>query len=525
MNRAVIYARVSTERQRDKHTIDSQLSVLPEIIKQKGYNHVYDPYIDDGISGETIIERPAMLKLLEDAEQGLFDAVFVVDIDRLTRSRKSIDWEIIKDTLRKGNVKLITPGTHYNFEDLEQELSSDFLSRISAYEKKKIIQRMMRGKKEKAKQGKFIGGIPLYGYTYDEDTKEYEIVEDEAKVIRNIFDLCIQGKSIRQIPKQLNDMGISTPTVSRGYSKSHNNSWASSTVKNILNNPAYAGEPNRWVHIRVDRKELKKRPKDEWFTTEITPIISRETFELALEALKSRQVLAKRNSKREYLLSGLIFCETCGSKMTGECSRGKKELLYYVCQNGRRKHLEYKCPIRSVRAPDIEEAVWGELKRLLKTPELLKKAILESKDLDDFNQKKEDLAELLKIKENEEERLLDLYQHVNIDKEKLIERIDKLNNEKANLRKELEAIVETNKVDTRLKTINELKIELEADIDAYGFDNKRRVLEILLHGKKGVGVFIGADYSVEIRGLVNFSKLNDLGHLENNSGLVNTSYL
>ena len=83
----------------------------PEIIKQRDYIQILDPYVDDGISGETIDERPAMSKLLEDAERGLFDAVFVVDIDRLTRSQKSIDWEIIKDSLRKGHVTVVTPGT------------------------------------------------------------------------------------------------------------------------------------------------------------------------------------------------------------------------------------------------------------------------------------------------------------------------------------------------------------------------------------------------------------------------------
>ena len=68
MKRAAIYARVSTERQRERHTIASQLSLLPELIKQRGYYQVGDPYVDDGISGETIEERPAKTRFLEDAE-------------------------------------------------------------------------------------------------------------------------------------------------------------------------------------------------------------------------------------------------------------------------------------------------------------------------------------------------------------------------------------------------------------------------------------------------------------------------
>ncbi len=526
MNRAVIYARVSTERQREKHTIDSQLSVLPEVINQKGYKQTLVPYIDDGISGETIDERPAMIKLLEDAESGLFDAVFVVDIDRLTRARKSIDWEFIKDSLRKGNVKVVTPSQEYDFEDEDQEFMSDLFSTISGYEKKKIIRRLMRGKKEKAKQGKFFGGKSPYGYTYDEETKEYEIVKEEAKVVKQIFELYLQGYGVKQIPEQLDKLGIPTPTLTKGYKTKNDNKnkWAGSTITRILKNKAYAGEFIRWTNKRFNRTSMTIRQDDEWIITDIPKIISIETFENTQEVLKNRRVLSKRNSKREYLLSGLIHCESCGCKMIGECSRGSKELLYYVCHNGRRKTLDIPCPIRSIRAEEIENAVWQEIKYLLKTPELLKKAILESKNTDHSNHKIEDLRDRLKDKEDEEERLLDLYQHGSIDREKLNNRIEKLNKEKTHIKDRIEALIEENKIDTRLMSINELKFELEADIDSFKYQEKRNVLEILLTGSNEVGVFVSSDYSVEIHGLIDFSKFNNNSKLDKCSGIKNTSY-
>jgi len=526
MKRAVIYARVSTERQREKHTIDSQLSVLPEILKQKGFIQTLEPYIDDGISGETIDERPGIISLLEDAEQRLFDAVFVVDIDRLTRARKSIDWEIIKESFVKGKVIVITPGQEFNFEDEDQELMSDIFSRISAHEKKKIMRRMLRGKKEKAKQGKFFGGKAPYGYSYDEETKEYEIVEEESKVVKLIFDLYLQGFGVKQIPEQLDKLSIPTPSLAKGYKTKTNstNKWVSSTITKILKNKAYAGEFIRWVNKRSERKSMTIRPDDEWIVTDIPQIISIETFEHTQETLKNRRVLSKRNSKRQYLLSGLIHCETCDCKMVGECSRGSKELLYYVCHNGRRKTLDIKCPIRSVRTEEIEHAVWEEIKKLLKTPELLKKAILKSKSINDSDQMLEELNELMHKKENEEERLIDLYQHGSIDREKLNTRIEKLNLDKTNIRKKIGSLIEANKVDTRLKTINELKFELEADIDSFDFEQKRKVLTLLLTGSKEVGIFLNSDYSVEIRGLINFSIFNNNSELEECSGIKNTSY-
>lgn len=498
---------------------------MPEIIKQRDYVQILEPYVDDGISGETIDERPAMIRLLEDAERGLFDAVFVVDIDRMTRARKSVDWEIIKDSLRKGGVKLVTPGTEYDFDDADQEFMSDLFSRISAYEKKKIMRRMQRGKEEKAKQGKFFGGRVLYGYKYDEDTKNYSIVEEEAKIIRMIYNLSIQGLSILKISQNLNANGIPTPIQVKDYTTNRKSKgWANSSIRRILYDTAYYGEFKRWKYKRVDRNVITMRNREDWITTTIPGIISQEIFTRSQEALASRKVLSKRNSKRQYLLSGLIFCESCGSKMIGECSKGKHELLYYVCNNSRRKHLDKICPIRSVKAPDVEQAIWSEVVSLLNDPKLLKKAILDSKSATINDENRESLQDLLSEKENEQERILDLYQYGKLEKKKLDERIEKLSVEIEHIKKTLETIKETNKVDNRLLTLNELRLTLEADIKTFDFEQKRKILEILLHGKKGVGIFVDKNYSIELRGLIDFAKLNDYNSLGDNSGIANTTY-
>ncbi|MGE5446075.1 MAG: recombinase family protein [Ignavibacteriales bacterium] len=470
MGKGVIYARVSTERQKEKHTIASQLSILPELIKQKGYIQAQEPYIDDGISGETIEERPAMTALLEDAERGLFDAVFVIDIDRLTRAKKSIDWEIIKDVFRKNRVVVITPSQEYNFEDEDQEFISDLFSRISAYEKKKILRRMLRGKMEKARQGKFFGGKAPYGYTWNESTKQYEVVENEAEVVRLIFNLCIEGLSTESIQERLNELGHPTPVDTKGYNHwRKSNRWAKPTVRRILTNSMYTGEFIRWRHKRFDRKALSLRPQGEWIAAKSPAIITKEIFDLAQETLRSRKVLSTRNAKREYLISGLLYCESCGCKMIGESlvqgKREKREYRYYVCWNGKRKHLSKECPIRSVKAGDIEDSVWKEIKKLLKTPTPLKEAVLRSESIDSSDENLEDLTKLLENKETEEKRLLDLYQIGKFDVEKFNSRMEKVRKEKEAISKNVEALRERNKLNTRLKTINELKLELETDID------------------------------------------------------------
>jgi len=526
MNRAVIYARVSTEMQKEKHTIDSQLSMLPDIIKQKGYREVLAPYIDDGISGETIEERPSMIRLLDDAEKGLFDAVFVVDIDRLTRSKTSIDWEIIKSSLIKGKVIVETLGQNYNFEDADQELISDILSRFSAYEKKKILNRMIRGKKEKAKQGKFFGGKSLYGYGLKEETKEYKIIEGEARIIRMIYEMYLEGESIRNIPDRLSELGIPTPLDSKGYKrKSNNKKWATSTISRILKNSAYAGKYVRWKFKNIDRNHLTKRPEDEWISAKLPQIVSEQEFNRVQEALKSRRVLSTRNSKREYLLGGLIYCESCGCKMTGECSKSTNtETRYYICRNGRLKYLDDSCPRRSIRATDIENVAWKEIKRLLNSPKLLKKAIFKSKSICTSNEKVQELNDIVESKKEEQERLIDLYQTGKFDIEKLNSRIDKIKNDIDSITKKIESINENSKIDTRLKTFNELQFELKHDINNFDYEQKRSILKLLLGGYQGLGIYIMSDSNIEIRGMIDFNKIEAENSKDKNSVIMSTMF-
>jgi len=155
---------------------------------------------------------------------------------------------------------------------------------------------------------------------------------------------------------------------------------------------------------------------------------------------------------------------------------------------------------------------------------LLRRAIIESDRLDSQINKIKDLEEALHQKETEEGRLIDLYQFGKIDRPKLNERIEKLNREMAFIKESIEALKDKNKVDTRLKTINELNLNLEADLDRLSFENKREILRILLFGKNEVGIFVDDNYSIELRGLIDFSKINKVVKTPQ-YGIVNTTFL
>ena len=162
--KCAIYARVSTDRQRERHTIDSQLRLLPEHAQRQGWEIVH-VYKDDGKSGETVDARPAFKKLLDDAAEKLFDAVLVIDLDRITRSRKSAEGAVIYDHFREHGIKLATPTQGLiDLDDEDQDLLVGIKRELAKWEKRKIVGRMMRGKREAAKKGKRFSCLDPYGY-------------------------------------------------------------------------------------------------------------------------------------------------------------------------------------------------------------------------------------------------------------------------------------------------------------------------------------------------------------------------
>jgi len=131
----------------------------------------------------------------------------------------------------------------------------------------------------------------------------------------------------------------------------------------------------------------------------------------------------------------------------------------------------------------------------------------------------ETLKKVITTKETEEERLLDLYQIGTVNKEKLQQRIEKLRKEQEAIRQNLEALKKRSQVAIRLKTLQELSLELTEDIDSFDYERKRRILKLLLWGQPGIGVFLNHDHSVDLKGLVDFERLKESRF----SGIENTT--
>lgn len=232
-----VYARVSTEEQAKKgFSLKDQIKEC----RKKANSEGIIEYIDDGFSGE-FIDRPALTQLRDDARKGLIYKVICLDPDRL--SRKLMNQLIITDELDKKEIPLEFVNGDYA-KTPEGNLFYSLRGAISEFEKAKIKERTSRGRKEKANQGKVLRDFVIYGYTYNKQTEQLEIHEDEAKVVKLIFDLFTKPndmvKGINGIAKLLTAQGIPTK---RGAKV-----WHRQVVRQIILNSVYMGEfyQNKW---------------------------------------------------------------------------------------------------------------------------------------------------------------------------------------------------------------------------------------------------------------------------------------
>ena len=369
--KCVLYARVSTEEQTEKFGLSSQLSELRSYAKKAGYR-VLCELIDDGYSGADL-GRPGLDKLRELVRSKTVGAVLVHDPDRL--ARKLAHQLLLIDECEKAETKLEFLSTP-NAEGTEGRLLLNVRGVIAEYEREKIRERTMRGRREKARQGFVVGGRRPYGYTVVNGN--YQIEDREAKIVAQIFGWLVEERlSIRQIVERLNQRGFRPHTSTR---------WAKSSVGRILRNELYIGKgfynrrqraepPQPRPGFRRNKKTIHRwRPETEWITQECPAILAVDVFHAAQERLKENSAhCSGRPSKHIYLLRGILRCAMCGRKYVGVPVFGDK---YYRCI-ARERLAEPRCDAPIIAAAKVETFVWNYIVRLLSNPDLLVQKLAE----------------------------------------------------------------------------------------------------------------------------------------------------
>jgi site-specific DNA recombinase len=362
--KVALYVRVSTEEQADEgFSINGQIKTLEDYCERNRYE-VVKVYKDEGLSGKSM-NRPALRELLKDCKSNLFDMVMVWKISRL--ARKQVDFLNIIDLLEKNNVTFFSYSENIDASTPTGKAMLQMMGSFAELERNITVENVKMGMTQRAKEGKWNGGSML-GYT--SKNKQLVIVESEAKIVRRIFDLYINGKGYKSIANQLNH---------EGYKTKHNAGFSTNSVRTILTNPAYAGFI-RFNQVE-DWNEKRRKGKNENFVLvkgEHQPIIDMDTWNKAQAIFEKKSHKPAKTFTGHFPLTTLLRCPVCGQGMIGHRIKKNKSsneyIRYYQCGN-----FHYKgsavCKSNMVRADYAEEVLFKRIEELTSNPSLLKEIV------------------------------------------------------------------------------------------------------------------------------------------------------
>lgn len=386
MRKAAIYVRVSTTQQKEQGTsLDSQVEACLKLAKEKGYEVNDDLIFKEDWTGATL-DRPKLNSVRDLLKSKSIDALIVYSTDRLARN--PIHIAIIAEQCDKGKQELI-----FVTEPLDNSPEGQLIMYVKGYaaaiEREKFRERSMRGKRMRAMQGRLPSGTgrKLYGYDYIPGSGIGEGVryanENEAKWVRRMYKWFVEEcLSVNGVTQRLRSLGVPTPAGSQF--------WIRQTVYRMLTNPAYIGKTYAFTHEYVEPKEKRDpdskrkktgrvlRPREAWIEipNATPPIIPEELFEAARARLSRNKELSTRHAKRQYLLSGYVFCRYCGRRFQGTVRKWKdnKGIHYqrhYRCPKTIRIVSPEKCNNRTWDANKLEKLVWEKVEKVLSEPELV----------------------------------------------------------------------------------------------------------------------------------------------------------
>ena len=510
---AAIYARVSSERQRQDETIRSQTVGLRELAADRGLLVAEDLiFEDEGFSG-AMLQRPALERLRDRAAEGAFEVLLCHAPDRLAR-RYAYQVLLLEELARAG-VEVVFAKEPERGGSPEDELLRQFQGMIAEYERAQIAERTRRGKLHRARSGSqaVMSGAP-YGYRYVKKSDHmegfWEIDETQAQVVRDVFDRYVNGGvSIGELARGLTERGVQTKT---GKTR-----WDRSTIWAMLRNPAYRGQaafgktktaerpggPTRTTRQRGERhgRRLTRhdQPAENWTLIPVPPLVTEETFALAQDRLLDNAHFAKRNTKELTLLQGVLVCRECGYSCYRASTRtSNKRISYYRCigQDGWRHPDGKRCTSGPVRADELDPLVWAEVRRLLEHPDLVRaeidRRLAAVRTEHPAARRREALERDLTRASAAVERLIEAYQEQLISLDELRARMPALRKRQTALQAQLDSLdAELHDVETYLQLADTLEGflgRLADGLDQLDVPGQQRILRLVVRE-----ILIGGD--------------------------------
>ena len=470
-----LYTRVSTTMQVDGFSLDAQKDKLRKYAEFQEML-IAGEYSDEGKSGKNVEGRPEFLKMLRDIESEK-DGVSFVLVFKLSRfGRNAADVLTSLQRMQDYGVNLICVEDGIDSSKDSGKLMISVLSAVAEIERENILVQTMEGRKQKAREGRWNGGFAPYGYKLENG--ELQIAEDEAEVIRQIYDQYIHTTmGISKIAAWLNDHGYHKK-------KRQNNTldaFSASFVKGVLDNPVYCGKlaygrrHNEKIQGTRSQYHIVKQKEYMLHDGVHEAIVSEADW---LLAKAKREVTGVKQEKthsleHEHILSGILCCPVCGSGMYGNVNRKRnkennlyyKDYFYYQCKH--RKNVDgHGCTYRKQWGQEIiDDAVAEVIRKLVRNPqfaEAIKAKIGSRIDTEELEKELEAFRKKLRQLNGTKDRLGQQIDHLEFDDPHYERKYQDLQERQNSIYDEI-ASVEASIAETQMRITNIQKQKISCD--------------------------------------------------------------
>lgn len=365
--RVTFYARVSTDQDEQINSLENQVQYYTELIQSRPNWRFVPGYVDEGISGGSTKKRDNFNRMIRDAKAGVFDFIITKEISRFSRS--TLDSIRYTQELLDYNVGVFFQNDNINTLDTDSEFRLVIMAGVAQDEIRKLSERLKFGFRQAIKNGHVLGNDKLYGY--DKNDCVLTVNEEEAEIVRIIFDLYgNQRLGTRTISKRLMELG---------YTSREGNAFNTLTIRHILENPKYkgwyCGNKSQSVDYRTKRNVLLD--ESEWVTypdPSIPAIVSEELWNRANALYKKRREEMKSHSSglsfhNRYPYSTKIYCEEHGTtfhRQVIQTKKGQQEV--WQCKVYR-SHGRAACSAPQIRSSDLDLILSDIFKELVRDKE------------------------------------------------------------------------------------------------------------------------------------------------------------
>ena len=356
---AALYARVSSDRQDVDLSVSAQLRALKEYARSNGYS-VAREYIDEAESGR-VANRPQFREMIEEGgkPKAPFDVILVWKFSRFTRKREHA--VAFKSQLRRKGIRVVSI-TEQAEDNATGRLLEGIIESVDEYYSENLAQEVVRGMREAASRGFFLGSKAPFGYKkvkVSDGAKERPTLEVDpatAPVVEEIFEKSLRGSGLKELCKELNERGV----TNRGKR------WNKGGLHYVLRNEAYTGAAVWGKASKGEKAQDPVRVEGAW-----PALVSRELFEDVQQAMSDRAPKVQRPARvgSPYLLSGLLRCGVCGKPYSAQGAKSG-QFAYYICGTLFREGAG-TCSARYLNAPKLETFVVEKIRERILNEETI----------------------------------------------------------------------------------------------------------------------------------------------------------